>query len=76
MEKIREKFKFRFLIWAAVALLSVSGTIYSDASIVQAETDGICDAHRFQISCLQMRERHLYADYAFQCVVQRVDALQ
>ncbi len=37
MEKTREKFKFRFLIWAAALILSVSGTAYSNVSIVQAE---------------------------------------
>ena len=37
MEKTREKFKFRFLTWAAALILSVSGTAYSNVSIVQAE---------------------------------------
>lgn len=38
MEKTKEKFKFRFLIWAAVLFLSVSGAIGSDTSVAQAET--------------------------------------
>lgn len=76
MEKTREKFKFRFLIWAAALILSVSGTAYSNVSIVQAEQTVYVTPTGSKYHAYKCGNGNLYAHHSVECAGQGLNALQ